>query len=190
MNRSRKKVVTTLFVGCVIAVALSLLFLRPSHSDIRLTVVGYTNDPLTVVNEIDARRVIVVLTNCGANPIRTAHLLDAHPELQGPLTIAGYRLALSYVKGRPLELAPGAATSVVTHLPNKESEGRLRIAYTQLDWRTKLTENLQNSRHTILRNIASNLFPTELHWTQSDPITNPPSPYGPIVLPPPSSKER
>lgn len=227
MNHSRKKLIATLLVGCVIAVTLGLLFLPPSYSDGRLIVVGYTNElreSISLGHEGYSSwmpKVIVAITNGGTAPIRTALFWEAYPEPQIPPTSTGFLtltssipLAVtgSYLHTSTLELSPGTATSVISYLPCMESDGRLKVAYTRLDWRAKLSEKAQSSRHAMLRDIASKLFPTKLHWTQSDVITNPPSFYGtnlpspfesrprrfhitapppdiPIVLPSPSTKE-
>jgi hypothetical protein len=162
---------------------------RRGQPDIRLVVVGYTNviirasRPGAVTPSVfsmqnpavvSMQKAIIQVTNCGQAPVMIASLWQAYPAPQIPVELAG-----SYLQMPTTGLNPGKAESVVTFLPAKESGGWLMVAYQRLGWIERLADNARNSRHAIMRNLATKLIPTaKLHWAQSGCITNPPPPAG------------
>ena len=157
---------------CASATFVGFFWLQRARPDIRLIFVGYTNEI------IEARpgytlwmaKAILEVTNCGSAPVKIASLWQAHPGPQIPV-----ELARSYLLMPTSQLNPGKMESVVTYLPLKESDGRLKVAYTRLGWTESLASKARNSRNTSVQTLANKLFPaSKLHWAQSDWISNSP----------------
>jgi hypothetical protein len=177
VNTRRGKVIWFAVACCVSATFVGFFWLQRARPDIRLIFVGYTNEIIEVRSNgyTEMTKAILEVTNCGSVPVKIASLWQAHPGPQIPVELAG-----SYLLMPTSRLNPGKMESVVTYLPSKESDGRLKVAYIRLGWIDSLASKARNSRNTGVRNLGNKLFPiAKLHWAQSDWISNSP-PFVPI----------
>ena len=173
MNVRRPKALWLALACCAGVSVVGFFLIQPSQHDLRLILVGYTNELVEAGpnHTIWMTKAILEVTNCGPSAVALASLWQAYAGHPIPVEHAGSYLILPTT----LQLKPGETKSVITYLPSLESDGRLKVAYTRLGWIESLAIEARNSRHTTVRKLANKLLPTEKRrWARSGLISNPP----------------